>query len=984
MSEPAATVDQDGLKPAKVPKESLYKPPTNEEMKNLRESELLFHSNLMKLQIHEMLREITLSSDQRNSIISILSELRQIILNIKIKASHELHNFKNNLENIKIPFNCGPPKVNGVFSFAPPSNINVVGSYSIDIGITNLLNIDLLLIMPKSCLQEKDFLNQRYLRKRAMYLAYVAEAISKNGNYDLEFSYFNEEPLKPVLLVKPKKKNVLSLSIILHVAPDEFKSFNVETKRFLPSKSNIRKEWFCNNQKKITDTDQDSMNPTPHCNSVIMSDILMEYHLSYLQETCEKFDGLKEAIRLLKVWLHQRGFDQGYGPFSGFLVSMILSYLIQINKIRQGMNNFQIIRLFFNYMVQSDFAKNGISFHDDEDQIKDFQKHFSLVFIGPSGNINLFYSLSEETYEQVKNEARISLNAFEKKQYGFDPVFMKSVSFVEKYDFIIHLPKTNLFQKVCKHRKLEEEVLDFGGNCISVALTAIISTLKKALNTRIKEYGIKYHNYQNWNIQRPAPFWNQTTNFISIGFCFDSAEYDRVLEKGPEANQPEAAEFRQFWGDLSEIRRFKDTSILEAVYWDCTTSMDKRNVVTQICQYVLKRHCGIPPSGLVFPSSLLDQSLMLNFQSMSDFSKLGYEGTGDELNKEVVNSCNDLCQLIRSLNLPLSITNIQGISSVLRYTEVFVPSVIHTKGKLKMTEVGGIKVQIPFPSLPCPSYMQPIEIVCDMEGNSQWPDDVDAIQRIKAAFHITIAEELKRFKKLLCLPSPGHVDILKNGFVFRIIVAYHREAVLMKTQKSPEGLLRFRDTKESNLLEYKTQYLPLLTSHLHGLQQKYETFGRSCRLAKKWLNFHMFSNQITEETADLLMAYVYTNNCPFLPPQSSTTAFLRFLKLLASFNFAEEPVIVDFNNQLKDADIDSIQNHFKENRSVLPQMCIFTQSERIKSWSTFVKPSRVVIRRLRELAEDAISTLEGILMSEKSLEEDLNVKDDSIITSEVI
>ena len=52
------------------------------------------------------------------------------------------------------------------------------------------------------------------------------------------------------------------------------------------------------------------MNPTPHCNSVIMSDILMEYHLSYLQETCEKFDGLKEAIRLLKVWLHQRGFDQ--------------------------------------------------------------------------------------------------------------------------------------------------------------------------------------------------------------------------------------------------------------------------------------------------------------------------------------------------------------------------------------------------------------------------------------------------------------------------------------------------------------------------------------------------------------------------------------------------------------------------------------------------------------------------------------------------
>jgi len=43
--------------------------------------------------------------------------------------------------------------------------------------------------------------------------------------------------------------------------------------------------------------------------------------------------------------------------------------------------------------------------------------------------------------------------------------------------------------------------------------------------------------------------------------CFD------IVDKGPEANLQEAADFRNFWGVKSELRRFKDGAIREAAVW---------------------------------------------------------------------------------------------------------------------------------------------------------------------------------------------------------------------------------------------------------------------------------------------------------------------------------------------------------------------------------------------------------------------------------
>lgn len=48
-----------------------------------------------------------------------------------------------------------------------------------------------------------------------------------------------------------------------------------------------------------------------------------------------------------------------------------------------------------------------------------------------------------------------------------------------------------------------------------------------------------------------------------------------------------------------------------------------------------------------------------------------------------------------------------------------------------------------------------------MEGSGQWPQDKEAIKRIKAAFHLQLAELLQQEHQLVCRPAVTHTDVYK-------------------------------------------------------------------------------------------------------------------------------------------------------------------------------------------------------------------------------
>ena len=55
---------------------------------------------------------------------------------------------------------------------------------------------------------------------------------------------------------------------------------------------------------------------------------------------------------------------------------------------------------------------------------------------------------------------------------------------------------------------------------------------------------------------------------IIVGIILEKSTFARTLDRGPNAEEKEmAATFRKFWGEKSELRRFKDGSIVEATLW---------------------------------------------------------------------------------------------------------------------------------------------------------------------------------------------------------------------------------------------------------------------------------------------------------------------------------------------------------------------------------------------------------------------------------
>jgi U3 small nucleolar RNA-associated protein 22 len=68
------------------------------------------------------------------------------------------------------------------------------------------LSVDMLVVMPASIFQEKDYLNYRYFYKRAYYLACIAAGLQQSvqEEFDLAFEFLHGNELHPILILKPK------------------------------------------------------------------------------------------------------------------------------------------------------------------------------------------------------------------------------------------------------------------------------------------------------------------------------------------------------------------------------------------------------------------------------------------------------------------------------------------------------------------------------------------------------------------------------------------------------------------------------------------------------------------------------------------------------------------------------------------------------------------------------------------------------------
>ncbi|XP_043087510.1 nucleolar protein 6-like, partial [Puntigrus tetrazona] len=292
------------LRPVKLSKKELYKAPTVEELNQLKEAENLFHCSMLKMQMEELLKEVSLSEHRKKLVDSFVQQVTDVLQSVPESEVVELDDISW-LSGVEVPFLLVPSTTKGKFHMEPPKSINLVGSYPLGTCIKPKVSVDLAVTIPSSILRQMDAINQRYSRKRALYLAALARHLSfADCVGSLQYSCLHGNRLRPVLLLKPPGNDSSKVTLRIHVVPPpDF----LKPSRFHPQKNNIRTEWFtgvANTQQERTES------PTPHYNATVLGDHLPLSHLQFLSAISAQCPAFGEGVSLLKVWLRQRELDQ--------------------------------------------------------------------------------------------------------------------------------------------------------------------------------------------------------------------------------------------------------------------------------------------------------------------------------------------------------------------------------------------------------------------------------------------------------------------------------------------------------------------------------------------------------------------------------------------------------------------------------------------------------------------------------------------------
>ena len=902
-------------------------------------------STMFKLQTDELLEQIRPKHGKREiQAEEALHKAKNVIEKIPDNGPFQLREAMGHValsDNLLIPFpDPGPPMdAKYKFQYAKPTNINVVGSHALKTASRSRksVEIDMVVTMPSSLFQEKDYLDFRYVYKRAYYIASIAAGLNAAAGqeFDLKFHCFHDNPLKPILVLAPiveveanpeqKAPPKWKINIIPCGAEDIFPSDKLALDRCC-----IRNHSHPLSSGAIT---SHSRVATSFYNSSLRSDMVHTSYLKLLHGAAKNCESFRDACLLGSTWLRQRGFGSAIhaGGFGNFEWSTLIAVLLQGGGpagrpiLNEGYSSYQLFKATVQLLAMREFCKqplvisaNGVA--------PEFSSSAQPIVWDATRQHNILYKMAPWSYKMLRQEARSTLSTLNDQQFdAFDATFILRIDgSLYRYDYVVELDAESA---TATTPGTNNNTIDTYRNLFDVIL--------RGLGDRAKCINILPNSSRSWELEsaRPSEFDGRK---VLIGIMLDAANAGRTIDHGPAAEEKNrAAAYRKFWGDKAELRRFKDGSISETIVW--SGKENGPSVVEQILRHIIRRHV----------SDEAEQTMTIFGDG---FRNLLPQSSGSSIFQSFMDAFKRLETDIRSLDgLPLVVRQIVPADAQLRYASARMPS----SGQ----------------------FVIPANVVIQFEGSTRWPDDLIAIQRTKIAFLLKLREQLLEsidsISAQLGLEN-GDNDILNQGFLdvvydsgaaFRLCIHHDREQTLLERDLKDKTLdTSAKEVAAVGLAAYKRDYIksPAHTQAVARLCKRHPAMSGTIRLLKKWFASHLLTNHIADEVIELIAARSFVQPWPWDVPASVQTGFLRTLFWLSRWDWKVEPLIVDMSGSgdLKSLDVQSIRTKFEAWRKLDPalnRIVLFAASNVDPDGTTWTdgRPAKVVAGRMTALARAA-------------------------------
>lgn len=912
----------------------------------------LYKSNMFKLQVDQLLQEVRPRYVVKDKgIEKALRTLKSIIEAIPPRSPTSVVEAEAALrkqENIVIPFPNPRPATNANYKleYARPAHINPVGSFPLNLGTRagDDIVIDLMVSMPAEIFQDKDYLNHRYFYKRAYYLSCLAAGIhaNKEEKFKLSFENLHGNQLLPVLAIEfPRETHMrhslpgksFKVVIMPSVAEEQF-----PIEKLSPMKNCVRPK-----DTKDGVSPGEALVPTPFYNASLRTDCLITSYLKLQYTASKQFEAYKDACTLGRIWLRQRGLSGHIqsGGFGNFEWSILIALLLHGGgpndkpAFSTGYSSYQLYKATLQFLATRDLVKAPQVVGGKIPEL--FDRDGTPMLFDAERGINVLFKMKSWSYKLLQYEAKASLAMLGDSTFEhFDEAFiLKSDRALLRYDVVVELPWSRT-----PHDNAN-------------GLPELYSALVEGLSDRVKLIHVAAPEAKPWSISSKTGSSDKCS--ILISFVLDPANAHRLIDHGPAAEEKaEAAQFRKFWGDKAELRRFRDGSILETVIWPAKDESGN-TVIRQVLSFILERQCGKKAVEAMRYGGDVDAEMLPHLSSSSTTASTTPF-------QPMMEAFRILEQDLRSLDdMPLQIRHLLASDPYLSYSSVDIPFIPHT------------------------TMTRPAEVILQFEGSSRWPDDLDAIQRTKMAFFLKIASLLEASSEsirarvglentdtpllnqsFLDVHYIGDISSKKYGAAFRIRIHHDRELTLLERQLKGKSLSQAeRQEVAFAIATHKRVFLkePAHTQAIQTLATRFPAFSGTTRLLTHWISSHRLSNHISPYLISTLAARAFTNPAPWMPASSPQAGFYRTLLSLSRWDWRAEPWITDLGSEMRAPDVAVLNTRFEAWRKIDPalnRVVVFAGTNvdaEGNTWTDLGRPAKVVAGRLVALAKAAVGVV---------------------------
>ncbi|KAI0188841.1 Nrap protein [Astrocystis sublimbata] len=745
-------------------------------------------------------------------------------------------------------------------SFEKPTHINVVGSYASQTMTKSQSSfaVDMIAVMPATLFSEKDYRDYRYFYKRAFFLACITDALRNNFS-DLDFVYttLNGNALLPILVARPqdkalkgKKEPSTKASYEIRIIPNAPEGYFPATK--LSATSNAIR-------RNGPGETSDNKTPTPFYNNTLKAESQFVPYLKLLHRASSTCASFKDACILGRTWLQQRGFggDVAEGGFGHFHWAVLMALLLQTGGrkdepiLSSSLHASQLFKATVQYLASSNLHKKAVILGSSPAAPETLRQSGPVLY-DSARDVNVLFNMTSWSAFMLNEHAKLSLSAMNDPQVElFDSLFITKVNQpLQMFDLFININiPSNASQKSSIATDGRGSKVDFAED--------VYRTLKKALGERAKLINIQLPKSTARKATSSAA--KAKTETLSVGIMCDPAKASQGRE--------------DFWGDIAELWQFPSGEIVESVNWNEFTPLGYFGVCQAIITYILKSRLKLTEGDLVFHGQEFSNIIPLSPTDKASFDTA--KAAFSVFEKDV-----------RDLeDLPLSVKQIAAIGPETRYASLHAPTPNQRK-----------------------QGTTPIAAMLSLEASGKWPENIASIQRAKIALLLQIGRSLEEAKPKIEThlgledaeretENLAFLDIVyDNGFSFRLRVHSDQEETLLDRQTKDQTLDRHARTEAAALLSsarWRSTILPLHNQTVSTYCTRFPALSSSIRLTKHWFNAHRLGNYLNEPLIELFVLQAFLQPHPFPMPSSTTTGFLRTLLLLASYDWREEPMIVD-------------------------------------------------------------------------------------------